>query len=128
MTLPTIALRAGLATSLLVSAASHGYLYIHGYQHIPLVGAAFLVQASISLALALLIVAGGPDWLCWLSAAVAGGSLVAFVASRSVGLAGFSEHGWNPAPHAAISVGAEVLTVGLWVAALLGQRFGRGRP
>jgi len=41
---------------------------------------------------------------------VAGGALLAFVSSRTVGLFGFSERGWAPSPHAAISVGAEVLT------------------
>ncbi|ETB37017.1 hypothetical protein N602_22640, partial [Mycobacterium avium subsp. hominissuis 10-5606] len=44
-----------------------------------------------------------------------GGSLVAFAASRTVGLFGFAERGWDPAPYAAISVAAEVLTVLLWL-------------
>ncbi len=117
-TLSSVALRIGFAASLAVSATSHAYLYIHGYQHIPKIGTAFLVQASVSFALALLIVAGGPWWLRWASAAMAGGSLVAFVLSRTVGIFGFSETGWEPAPHAALSVGAEVLTVLLWVAPL----------
>ena len=112
-------LRLGLAASLAVSAASHAYLYIHGYQHIPTIGTAFLTQASVSFALALLIVVGGPGWLQWAAAAVAGGSLVAFVLSRTVGLFGFSERGWDPSPHAAISVSAEVLTVLLWAGALV---------
>ena len=111
-------LRIGLAVCLAVSATSHAYLYIHGYQHIPMIGTAFLIQASVSYALALLIVAGGPGWLQWVAAAVAGGSLVAFALSRTVGLFGFSERGWDPSPHAAISVAAEVLTVLLWAATL----------
>ena len=100
-TLSSVALRIGFAASLAVSATSHAYLYIHGYQHIPKIGTAFLVQASVSFALALLIVAGGPWWLRWAGAAMAGGSLVAFVLSRTVGIFGFSETGWEPAPHAA---------------------------
>jgi hypothetical protein len=119
-------LRLGLAASLAVSAASHAYLYIHGYQHIPTIGTAFLTQASVSFALALLIVVGGPGWLQWTAAAVAGGSLVAFVLSRTVGLFGFSERGWDPSPHAAISVSAEVLTVLLWAGALV--NWPRTRP
>ena len=107
-------LRLGLAVSLAVSAYSHAYLYIHGYQHIPMIGTAFLVQASVSLSLALLIVVGGPWWIEWAAAAMAGGSLVAFVLSRTVGLFGFTERGWDPAPHAAISVVAEALCVLLW--------------
>jgi len=112
-------LRIGIALSLAVSAASHAYLYIQGYQYIPTIGTAFLIQASVSFAVALLIVLGGPGWLRWVAAAVAGGSLVAFILSRTVGLFGFSERGWDPAPHAAIAVGAEVLTVLLWAGALV---------
>jgi hypothetical protein len=115
----TFLLRIGIAASLAVSAASHAYLYIHGYHNIPTIGTAFLIQASVSFAVALLIVLGGPGWLRWVAAAVAGGSLVAFILSRTVGLFGFSERGWDPAPHAAIAVGAEVLTVLLWAGALV---------
>jgi hypothetical protein len=115
----TFLLRIGLAASLAVSAASHAYLYIHGYHYIPRIGTAFLIQASVSFSLALLILVGGPWWLRWAAAAVAGGSLVAFVLSRTVGLFGLSERGWEPSPHAAISVSAEVLTVLLWAGALV---------
>jgi hypothetical protein len=115
----TFLLRIDLAASLAVSAAIHAYLYIHGYHYIPRIGIAFLIQASVSFSLALLILVGGPWWLRWAAAAVAGGSLVAFVLSRTVGLLGFSERGWEPSPHAAISVSAEVLTVLLWAGALV---------
>lgn len=125
MTLTNIVVRFGIAASLIVAAASHAYLYLHGYQHIPTIGAAFLAQASIAFAIALLILVGGPGWLRWAGAAVAAGSLVAFVLSRTVGLSGFSERGWDPAPYAAVSVAAEVLTVVLWG---LGGRRGRGSP
>ena len=123
-------LRLGLAVSLAVSAYSHAYLYIHGYQHIPMIGTAFLIQASVSFSLAVLIVAGGPGWLQWAAAAVAGGSLVAFALSRTVGVFGFLEHGWDPAPHAAISVAAEALTVLLWAVGLVraGALVRRPRP
>jgi hypothetical protein len=112
-------LRIGLAASLAVSAFSHAYLYIHGYQHIPMIGTAFLIQASVSFSLALLIVLGGPWWLDWAAAAMAGGSLVAFVLSRTIGLFGFSERGWDPSPHAGLTVAAEVLCVLLWASALV---------
>ena len=107
-------LRLALAVSLAVSAASHAYLYVHGYQHIPMIGTAFLIQASVSFAMAALILLGGPWWLRWTAAALAGGSVVALALSRTAGLFGFTEHGWDPSPYAAISVGAEVLTVLLW--------------
>lgn len=112
-------LRLALAASLAVSAFSHAYLYIHGYQHIPMIGTAFLVQSSVSFSLAALIVARGPWWLDCAAAAMAGGSLVAFVLSRTVGLFGFSERGWDPSPHAALTVVAEVACVLLWAAAVV---------
>lgn len=114
--------RIGIALTLAVSGVSHAYLYIHGYQHIPKVGAAFVVQASISFAVAVLILFGGPGWLQWIAALVAGGSLTAFGLSRTVGVLGFSERGWQPSPHATVSVVAELLTVGLWAAHFVGRR------
>ena len=112
-------LRLGLAASLAVSAFSHAYLYVHGYQHIPMIGTSFLIQASVSFSLALLVAVGGPWWVEWSAAGLAGGSLVAFVLSRTVGLFGFTEHGWEPAPHAALTVIAEALCVLLWAAAFV---------
>jgi hypothetical protein len=118
--------RLGIAVATAVSGISHAYLYIHGYQHIPTIGDAFLVQAGVSFALALLILIGGPSWLQWAAAALAGGALGAFVLSRTVGLFGFSETGWEPSPHAAISVTAELVTVALWAISVLHAR--RGAP
>jgi hypothetical protein len=115
-------IRIALAATVAVSGVSHAYLYVHGYHHIPLIGTAFLVQAGISFALALLILIGGPWWLQWAAAAVAGGALGAFALSRTIGLFGFSEAGWQPSPYAAISVAAEFLTVALWAAYALGGR------
>lgn len=126
MTFQGFLLRVGIAVALAISGASHADLFIHGYQHIPRIGAAFVVQAAASFAVALLILFGGPAWLRWAAAALAGGSLVAFVLSRTVGLFGFSEQGWQPSPHAAITVVAEVLTVALWAAYLLNRRRARG--
>jgi hypothetical protein len=115
-------IRIALALAVAVSGTSHAYLYVHGYQHIPTVGAAFLVQAGVSFALAVLILIGGPWWLQWAAAALAVGALAAFALSRTVGLFGFAESGWQPAPHAAISVVAEALTVGLWAVYVIGRR------
>jgi drug/metabolite transporter (DMT)-like permease len=120
-----ILIRLAMAAALTVTGISHAYLYVHGYQHIPTIGTAFVVQASASFALALLIVIGGPSWLQWAAAALAGGALGAFALSRTVGLFGFSEQGWQPSPHAAISVVAELLAVGLWAVSVLGHRWAR---
>jgi len=122
MTFAEAMTRIGIAAAMAVSGISHAYLYIHDYQYIPTIGAAFVLQASVSFAVAVLILIGGPGWLRWAAAMVAGGALVAFVLSRTVGLFGFSERGLQPSPHAAVSVVAELLTVGLWVAYLIDRR------
>jgi hypothetical protein len=120
-----ILIRLAMASAVTTSGISHAYLYVHGYHHIPMIGPAFLVQAGVSFALALLILVGGPGWLQWAAAALAGGALGAFVLSRTVGLFGFSETGWEPSPHAAIDVVAEVLTVALWAVYVIGLRRSR---
>lgn len=118
----TLALRFGMAASLAVSAISHAFLYLHGYGHIPVVGPGFLLQSSILAAIAVLIALGGPSWL-WVAAMLtSAGSLIAFGLSRTVGLFGFIERGWEPAPHAAISVVAELVTLGVFFAAVLRVR------
>ena len=58
-----IAIRIGIAGTLAVSGVIHAYLYVNGYRHIPTIGNAFLVQAGAFVALAILILAGGPGWL-----------------------------------------------------------------
>jgi hypothetical protein len=100
-----------IAASLVVSGVSHAYLYAHGYGHIPVIGTGFLVQASVSFAVAVLVLLGGPEWLVWVGGVLAVGALGAFTLSRTVGIAGFVERGWDPAPHALLSVAAEVITV-----------------
>lgn len=100
----------GIAAGLLVNAASHGYLYLHGYRYIPAIGPGFLVLTSVSVALAILIALGGPGWLRVVALLVSLGALGAFVMSRTVGVMGFIERGWV-APHGPISVLAEAITV-----------------
>lgn len=122
MTFVGLGIRIGIAAAVATSGISHAYLYIHGYQHIPTIGAAFLTQAAVSFALAALILLGGPAWLRWAAAMMAGGTLIAFALSRTVGLFGFSERGWEPSPHAVISLAAEVLCVLLAAADLVDRR------
>jgi hypothetical protein len=108
----------GIAAGLLVSAASHGYLYVHGYQFIPAVGPGFLVLTSVSVSSAILIALGGPAWLRAVALLISLGALGAFVMSRTVGVMGFIERGWAP-PHGPISVVAEAITVVLCAWSLL---------
>ncbi|MFI6996002.1 hypothetical protein [Nocardia sp. NPDC050175] len=118
---PDLFVRAGISASLVVSGYIHADLYGNGYRYIHIIGPSFLLQAAASFALALLVLAG-PWSLRVAAAGLAVGALGAFVLSRTTGLFGFSEIGWEPAPQAALSVGAEVLTVVLCVASLLVYR------
>lgn len=109
---PTVALigRSTIGVSLAASGVIHAYLFVHGYRFIPTIGTAFLLQASVFCALAVLIVAGAPRWATWAAGLLALGSLAAFALSRTSGLFGFVETGWQPSPYAALSVIAEILT------------------
>jgi hypothetical protein len=122
MKIMDLAIRTAISATLAVSGVIHAYLYVHGYRDIPAVGPAFLVQGSVFCALAVLILAGGPGWLQLVAAIGAAGSLVAFALSRTVGLLGFTETGWQPSPYAAITVVAEVLTLLLVVTTALRER------
>jgi len=121
-TISRLVVRVGIGATLAVSGVIHAYLYIHGYRHIPAIGPAFLLQASVFCALAVLILTGGPDWLRWAGGVFSVAALAAFALSRTVGLFGFTERGWQPSPHAAVSVIAEVLTVALVTASVLNSR------
>jgi hypothetical protein len=121
-TVVAVAFRLGISASLAVSGVIHAYLYVNGYRHIPAITPAFLGQAVVFCVLALLILAGGPDWLRWVAGVLSAGALVAFALSRTVGLFGFTELGWNPSPQAAVSVIAEVLTVVFVAVSVLSSR------
>lgn len=121
-TVIAVAIRLAISASLAVSGVIHAYLYVHGYRDIPTIGPGFLGQAIVFCVLALLILAGGPDWLRWAGGVASVAALAAFALSRTVGLFGFTERGWQPSPHAAVSVIAEVLTVALVAASVLISR------
>jgi len=80
----TAALRAGISVTLAISGLIHAELYVHGYRHVPTIGLAFLAQASVFVALAILIPVGGPRWLHWAVGLGALGSLMAFASSRTI--------------------------------------------
>lgn len=110
-------LRGLAAATLAVSGYIHAELYIDGYRFIHVVGVMFLLQAAASFALAALLLAGtvlrSPALLDLAAAGTAAGALAGFAASRTIGVFGFTEHGFQPAPKALISVLVEVATLGL---------------
>lgn len=122
MTITKLAMRVAISASLAVSGFVHAYLYIDGYRDIPTVGPAFLLQGGAFCALAVLILGGGPAWLRLAAAAGAAASLAAFALSRTVGLFGFTETGWQPTPYAMLAVASEVLTVLLVAATAVRRR------
>lgn len=107
--------RYAAAALLALSGYIHADLYLHGYQAIPLVGPAFLLQASGSFAIAVLLLFGNVLILRLAAAGLAAGALVGFAMSRTVGIGTFVEHGFDPAPQALISVLAEVAVLALLV-------------
>ncbi len=123
------ALRLALAAGLAATGYLHADLYLHGYRTIPSIGPSFLGFASVCFALAALelvaVVVPEPPALRLAAGAVAAAALGGFVLSRTVGLLGFTERGWQPAPQAALSVLAEVAVVLLVAGTVV---VGRYRP
>ncbi|MBB1157439.1 hypothetical protein [Amycolatopsis dendrobii] len=117
-------LRLATAACLAVSGYLHAQLYVGGYRVIPLIGPSFLVQASAAFAVAVLVALGGPFLLRLAAAALAAGALAGFVLSRTTGLFGFSEQGFQPAPEALLSVLAEAAVLVLVAVTLYRVRRG----
>ncbi|MBO0868656.1 MAG: hypothetical protein J2P15_08845, partial [Micromonosporaceae bacterium] len=117
MAIPTRTWYLAAAVTLAASGYIHAQLYTGGYRYIHVVGALFLVQAAASLALAVLLLVGAvyrPSGIVPLGAALTAlGALVGFLASRTVGVFGFTERGLQPAPQALLSILAEVATLAL---------------
>ncbi|MGH3865520.1 MAG: hypothetical protein ACRDQ4_05140 [Pseudonocardiaceae bacterium] len=105
--------RFGAAGCLAASGVIHAELYLNGYRVIPWIGPAFLLQASGSLAVALLLLLTWAPVPRLAAAALAGGALVGFILSRTIGILGFVEYGLQPAPQALISVLVEIATLGM---------------
>ena len=87
-------LRALGSVLLTLTAGIHGWLWLQGYDGIPVVGPAFLLDTVLGVLLALLVAAVPRRWLPW--AATAGalfalGTLAALLLSTTVGLFGFVE-------------------------------------
>ncbi|WP_073946349.1 hypothetical protein [Streptomyces kebangsaanensis] len=105
------ALRWATAATLAASGYIHARLYADEYRFIHIVGPLFLLQASVSFAVAALLLIGMPPLMRIAAAGVALGALGGFAASRTVGVFGFTEHGLQPAPQALLSLLAETGTL-----------------
>ncbi|WP_158675698.1 hypothetical protein [Nocardia stercoris] len=113
--IPDLLLRSAIASSLALGGYQHLHLYRAGYRYIHVIGPSFLLDAAASFAVAFLVLVGAPWTLRVVAAGLAGGAIAGFVASRTVGIFGFTETGWDPAPYAVISVAAEGATIAFCV-------------
>lgn len=104
---------------LVASGYLHAKLYVDGYRFIPTIGPMFLWQASAALAVGILLLLTASPPLRVIGAGLAAGALGGFVLSRTVGVFGFTERGWEPAPQALLSVLVEVAAVALLAAPVL---------
>lgn len=98
----------------------HTELYLNGYRVIPTIGPMFLLLASASFAVAVLLLASESLVLRLLAIGLAGSALIGFLLSRTIGVFGFVEHGWQPVPDAVLSIVFEfgvlaVIGAGLWL-------------
>jgi hypothetical protein len=115
-------IRLAVAVTVAASGYVHAKLYVDGYRFISHIGPMFLLQAAVSFALAALLLFGGPLILQVGAAGTALGALGGFVLSRTVGILGFTERGFQPHPDALLSVLAEVVTLALLTALWIGRR------
>jgi len=109
-------IRFAVVVTVAISGYVHAKLYVDGYRFIAHIGPMFLLQAAVSFALAVLLLFAAPLLLQLAAAGTALGALGGFVLSRTVGIAGFTERGFQPHPDALVSVLAEVATLGLLTA------------
>ena len=109
-------IRIAVAATVAAGGYVHAKLYVDGYRSIPHIGPMFLLQAAVSFALAVLLLFGAPLLVQLAAAGTALGALGGFVLSRTVGIWGFTERGFQPHPDALLSVLAEIATLGLLAA------------
>ena len=106
---PETGIRVLIAVATAVTGFVHANLYVDGgYRAIHVIGPSFLLLSSGAFAVAALLLISGSPVLRLGAAAVAAGALGGFVMSRTVGVAGFTERGLQPAPQALISLISEL--------------------
>lgn len=117
----TLAVLGLAALAVAVGGWEHAHLYHRGYSEIDVIGPLFLVNAVASLGAVLVLLARRPGPFVVLSLAISVGSLVAIVLTRTTGLFGFEESGYDS--RAVLTIVAEVAAVLL---TLVGGALARG--
>ena len=113
------------AVLLLLGGILHYNLWQHGYRHVPKIGPLFLANVVGSIALAGAILASRRVAVVVAAMVFAGGSLLALVLSRTVGVFGFMENIWTSE---AINTLASELGVILALSLCLAAQLRRVRP
>ncbi len=124
-------LRTATAAGLAIGGLLHLVLYVDaGYDAVPqaVVRLGFPAQAIVSVLVAAAVLVEASRRTALAAAAVAAGSLVAFVASRTVGLLGFSESGFAPAPETPMLLVAEIVALAAAGALIVTPSVGAARP
>lgn len=111
-------LRSFAAALVLAGGAFHLSLYLDGYRSVPRIGVLFLLNAAVSVALALALVIRPLGASAVAAIVFAAGTMVAFVLSRTTGLLGFTEVGFDTKSAATFAIEALSLAViALWFTA-----------
>jgi len=126
--LPTLLLVAA-AIAVAVGAYEHAHLYHQGYSEISTIGVLFLLNAIGSLLVILVLLARRPLLFIVGSLTISFGSIVALVLTRTTGLFGFEESGYDGQALLTLlaQMAAIVLTLGGGIAAG-GALLGEGTP
>ncbi|WP_112237688.1 hypothetical protein [Kribbella monticola] len=117
-----LATRLAVALCLATSGYIHAQLYVRGYHAIPYIGTSFRWDAAASFAVAALFLVGRPVLLRLAAAGLCLSGLAGFTVSRTIGLFGFTERGWQPAPQAVLSVLAWVVALALLLTSFLTEQ------
>ena len=112
------------AGRLVAGGAIHLKLYDDGYRLFPNanLGRSFLANAVASIAVAVAVVIWRSVWPLLAGLAVVDGTLVAFALSRTDrGVFGFTEHGFQPSPEAALTLVFEIAAAVVLVALMVSR-------
>ena len=109
------------AVLILVGGVVHLYLYQQGYQSIPKIGPLFLLNVAVALVIGVALAVRPLGAFAVAGLVFSVGTLASFVLSRTTGILGFREMGWDP--RASTAFVAEILTLGV-----LGLWFNATRP
>ncbi|MDQ1424649.1 MAG: hypothetical protein QOD72_2147 [Acidimicrobiaceae bacterium] len=109
--------RVAAALAVAVAGYVHLILYRRSYHAIPRVGAMFAIDVVIAAGVAAALVVTRHRVVVFVGLAQTAAALGGFALSRTIGLWGFKEPGFNPAPHAAVALGAELAALLLLIVA-----------